>query len=1136
MALELVLGGSGAGKTHMVYEKVISESMKNHSDNYYLIVPDQFTMETQRDIINRHPNRGTMNIDIVSFSRLAYRVFGELGISTLSVLDDTGKMLILRKVIEENKEELTIFKNKVKMFGFTEEIKSTISELYQYGINVEDIDEICGKIKGNNTMKSKLMDLKLVFEKFAEYITRISSDEHKYITKEEILSELCNVVDNSKILKDSTIVLDGFTGFTPIQYKLIEKLLVMAKKVVVTVTLPGLEAEKITATGFEKVKEYELFNMSKNTVNTLIRLAAKNDIKVLKPIVIGEDVVYRLKDNQTLAFLEKNIFRNNRKTMVMQDDSIKIYNAKNPLDEASGVADIIFNLVRDSGGELRYRDIAIVTGDMESYKRPLEEALEANGIPYYIDNKKSLLNNNFVDCIRALLEMIDENFAYEPVFRYLKRGMSNISREDIDVFENYVLGCGIKGVKQYNKNFVKRYRGLADEDLNKCEEIRVRFIEPIMKFKEAIENETVANVTKAIYMFIKENDLYNKLKAYTDEFGDDESEKQEYSQVYRLIMELFDKLVGLLGDEKISLKEYRKILDDGLEEIKVGTIPVVLDQLVVGDIERTRVSGIKILIVMGVNEGIIPKGMGNNGILSQRDRVILKNISVEMAPTARENGFIQKYYLYLNLTKSSKKLILTYSDAFLNGNAKKPSYLVGNIMKMYDGVKVENFEKTYDTDDVFRVISRESAFKIVSLGLRDFDKKMPSNVWKELFSYYLKNPAYKEKIQRAIEGLTFINTEANLDAAIAKAVFGDNVEGSITRIEKYAECAYAHFLAYGLNLVERPVYEIKAVDVGNLYHKAVEVFSNMIKQENIDFADVNDEIREQFVNKSVSEAIMYYGYDSIIDSAKNQYILEKVKKVTDRSAWAICEHIKRGDFKPEQFEVSVGRGRVDRIDTLTMGDNVYIKIIDYKSGSTIFDTEKLINGLQLQLIYYLDNVLENEKRRQPNKNVAPGGVFYFKIKDPFIDYEEKFMDDDAIISEKMLKEYQMTGIFNSAADVMYSLDNNLPKLSGKETSAIIKAGKKEIDIEDTVKKNAMGLSEVNFAKVTSFVKNKAKELTDRIYEGNIDINPYKNKDITACAYCKYNSICTFSKQEFGNYYRKLKKLTKGGEEISNEMD
>ncbi len=1136
MSLELVLGGSGAGKTHMVYEKIIKESTKNHSENYYIIVPDQFTMETQRDIINRHPNQGTMNIDIVSFSRLAYRVFGELGISTLSVLDDTGKMLILRKVIEENKDNLTIFKNKVKMFGFTEEIKSTISELYQYGINVEDIDEICEKIKGNNTMKSKLMDLKLVFEKFAEYVTNISSDEHKYITKEEILSELCSVIENSKELSDSTIVLDGFTGFTPIQYKLIEKLLIMAKKVIITVTMPGSEAIKIASEGFVNIKEHELFNMSKTTVNTLIRLAVKNDIKVLKPVIINEEVVYRLKDNQTLAFLENNIFRNKRKSMLLQDDSISIYSAKNPLEEAEGVATTISNYIRESKGELRYKDIAIVTGDMESYKRPLEEALKATGIPYYIDNKKSLLNNSFVDCIRALLEMVDENFAYEPVFRYLKRGMSNIEREDIDIFENYVLGCGIKGINQYSSNFVKRYRGLSDEELNKCEAIRVKFIEPIIKFKDAIEGENVENITKAIYMFIKENDLYGKLKMYTDEFSDDESEKQEYTQVYRLIMELFDKLVGLLGDEKIALKEYRKILDDGLEEIKVGTIPVVLDQLVVGDIERTRISKIKILIVMGVNEGIIPKGMGNNGILSQRDRMILKNISVDMAPTVRENGFIQKYYLYLTLAKSSKKLVLTYSDAFLNGNAKKPSYLIDNILKMYDGIKVERFEEIYNTDDVFRVISRESAFKLVSSGLRDFDKKTISNMWKELFSFYLKNPDYKEKINRAIEGLTFVNTDAHLDAAIAKTIFGDNVAGSITRIEKYAECAYAHFLAYGLNLVERPVYEIKDMDVGNLYHKAVEVFSNMIKNEDIDFADVSDEIREKYVNKSVSEAIIYYGYDSIVDSAKNQYILEKLRKVTDKSVWAICEHIKRGDFKPEQFEVSVGRGRVDRIDTLTMGDNVYVKIIDYKSGSTVFDTEKLVNGLQLQLVYYLDNVLENEKRRRPDKNVAPGGVFYFSIKDPFIDYEEKFMDDDTLITERILKEYQMTGIFNSAADVMYSLDNNLPSLSGKETSTVIKAGKKEIDIEDTVKKNSMGLSEANFAKVTSFVKKKADELTENIYKGNISINPYKNGDRTACTFCKYNSICTFSKQEFGNYYRKLKKLEESGEDNTNGMD
>ncbi len=1121
MALEIVMGGSGAGKTHKVYEKIIRDSIKNPSENYYLIVPDQFTMETQRDIINRHPHKGSMNIDIVSFSRLAYRVFGELGISSLKVLDDTGKMLILRKVIEANKEQLTVFKNKVKLFGFTEEIKSTISELYQYGINVDDIDEICGRIKGNATMKSKLSDIKLIYGKFAEYVTEISSADSKYITKEEILNELCQVVDESKLLKDSIIVLDGFTGFTPIQYKLISKLLVLTKKVVVTVTISGEEACGCTEAGFLNVKEHELFNMSKTTVNALIRLAVENDIKINKPVIINDSDVYRLKDNEVLSYLEKNLFRGNKGKLSGCSDSLQIYAAVNPLEEAVGVVDRISNIIRESEGRIRYRDIAIVTGDMEGYKRPLEEALRLNGIPYFIDNKKSLLNNNFVDCIRALLEMIDENFTYEPVFRYLKRGMSNLCQDDIDTFENYVLGCGIKGIKQYSNGFTKKYKGLSDEELNRCERIRAEFVKPIEEFKTNIDKKNVRDITKAIYMFIKENNLYEKLQEYTNEFGDDESEKQEYSQVYKLIMELFDKLANLFGDEVISLKEYRRILDDGLEEIKVGTIPVLLDQLVVGDIERTRVSGIKILFVMGVNEGIIPKSAGKIGILSQKDRYILKNISVEMSPTARENGFIQKFYLYLNLTKPSDKLILTYSDSSLSANAKKPSYLIGNIMKMYNDMKIERLEG----DDIMRVVSKESAFRLVTRGLRELDVVEPSDLWKELFSYYSKKPEYRDRIVRAIEGAFYVNTDVKLEGAIARVIFGDNVEGSITRIEKYAACAYAHFLQYGLNLVERPVYEIKAVDVGNIYHKAVEIFSNKLREENINFKTISDEQRENIVSVSVQEAIIYYGYDHLNESAQNQYILEKVKKVASRSAWAICEHIKRGGFEPSQFEVSVGKGRVDRIDILENGDCVYVKIIDYKSGSTVFDTDKLVNGLQMQLIYYLDSVLEKERARCRDKVIVPGGVFYFNIKDPIVDYNESLIDDDSL-NETILKEYQMSGIFNSESEVVLNIDSSIPSLKGRSTSSVIKAGRSEVDVADTVKKNAMGLSSANIDKVTSFVREKVKSLTEAIYEGDISINPYKSGRNTSCDYCKFNSICTFSKQEFDNGYRKLKKYEK----------
>ena len=1084
-------------------------------------------METQRDIVSRHPNNGTMNIDIVSFTRLAYRVFGELGINELSVLDDTGKMLILRKVIEDNRDKLTIFKNKVKMFGFAEEIKSTISELYQYGIDVEDIDEMQKKISGHNMMKSKLADIRVIYDSFTQYVKNISSKEVKYITKEEVLDELCEVINDSNILKDSTVVLDGFTGFTPIQYKLIGHILQMAKKVIITVTMSGEEAEKITAAGFMNIKEQELFNMSKTTVNQLMRLAAENDIKVDKPVIFKDKVVYRLKDNESLSFIENNIFRTGKSKIHACHDNIQIFCAENPIEESYHIANMIANMVRESNGSLRYRDIAIITGDMELYRRPLEDSLTLNNIPYFIDNKKSLLNNNFVECIRALLEMLDENFTYETVFRYLKRGMSSLSSEEIDIFENYVLGCGICGLKQYNNPFRKRYKNLSEEEFIRCEEIRCKFIEPIIVLEEAVNGENVENITKAVYRFIKDNKLYDKLNKYIEEFDDEDTNKQEYAQVYRLVMELFDKLVSLIGKETITLKEYRKILDDGLEEIKVGTIPVLIDQMVVGDIERTRLNNIKVLVVAGVNDGTIPKYSGKSGLLSQSDRNVLKNISVEMSPTSRENGFIQKFYLYLNLTKPKEKLIMTYSAAGLTGSAKRPSYLIDSVTKLFDDLKPVGFEEK-GSINISSVVTKEAAFKLISKGLRDYDSENMGELWKELFSYYTKKEEFSERRRRALEGAFFNNRAGKLDKAVAKVVYGDNIEGSVTRLEKYAECAYAYFLMYGLNLVERQIMEIKPADVGNLYHKAVEVFSNKIKEQGMDFKNIDDETRKKLVDLSVNEAIIYYGYEQITESARNQYILEKVRKVTDKSAWAICEHIKRGKFNPEIFELSLNKGRIDRVDRLELGDNVYIKIIDYKSGSTKFDSEKLVNGLQLQLIYYMDAVLDLEKRNNKGKNIQPGGVFYFNIKDPVIDYEESLLDDD-VYERKLLGEYQMSGVFNSGSDVVWSLDSRIGD-DKRSSSAVFKGRFADIDKEDVVKTDAMGLSTDNFLGLMKYVDSKICDMVEDIKEGKIAANPYKKSQYTSCDYCKYGSVCNFSRQDFNDAYRKLKKIDKGGGE------
>ena len=1122
MGLRFILGPSGSGKTRYIYDELIKRAEENPQKNYIIVVPEQFTMAVQKDIVTLHPRHGVMNIDIVSFNRLAFRIFEELGINRLSILDDTGKTLVLRHVIEDKKKELKLFKDKLKYFGFVEEMKSSISELYQYGIVPDELGDIIANSKGHKSTMMKLEDIRVIYEGFKEYVKNMSGDDKVYITKEEVLSRLCEAVPSSSIIKNSELYLDGFTGFTPVQNRLIQLLMEYSRQVNIALTIDASECSSLTQTGFVDIKEHELFAMSKTTINTLMSLAADKKLKTDSPVIIDMHGKSRFLGNVALEHIERNLFRYKEVKTISADETFSVYVADNPLKEAEFVSDKIASMIMESGGELRYRDIAIVTGDLENARGNLERVLKSNDIPYFMDSKRSLIRNPFVGVIRSILQMAEEDFSYESVFAYLKNEFCSVEVCNVDILENYVLGCGIRGLSQYSKPFTKKYKDMTEDELAKCEKIREQFWQMVSEFFDVeLRGLKVSDISSKIRKFVEKEDLAARLLQHQEIFKEqgEHSLAAEYGQTFDLVMELFDKLDSLLGDEKLTLKEYRRLLDDGFGEIKVGIIPMVMDQVVVGDIQRTRLNSIKVLFVMNVNDGIIPSHGGKPGLLSQSDRTVLKNLNMELSPTLREAGFIQRFYLYLNLTKPSRKLIMTYSLSSHDGNGIRPSYLIGTMKELFEELPIKECKREYVTEGKKGgIITKRGAFDKTIKWIRNYRDEETDLLWRELFSYFCRSDAYRESLDRAIEGAFFTNTDNVLDKAVARALYGDKLSGSITRIENYAACAYAHFLNYGLNLVERPVYEIKPVDIGNIFHEAIELFSREIVDRNLDFSDVSDDMRRCIVDDVVLKVTEKYGGHVLRSTARNEYMIEKIRRVTDRSAWAIIEHIKRGDFRPDDFELKLREGRIDRVDRMTDEDNIYIKVIDYKSGNKTFSPSDVENGLQLQLIYYMDTLVKREKSQHPKMAVHPGGVFYFNIKDPVIDYEESMIDDD-IYDEKLLEQFKMTGAVNSDELVIKGIDRELSDKNKSSNIAKIKYGDIGSDIRAYADAGVM--AEENFNNLIERVKLKINEMTTEIVEGNIAMNPYKKGQYSPCEYCKYKGVCAFDTRHFDNEYRRL---------------
>lgn len=497
MSLQFITGNSGNGKTKYLFNRIVKEAKANPRGNYLVIVPEQFTMQTQRQLVDLSENKAIMNIDVLSFKRLAYRVFDELGITNLTVLEETGKNLVLRKLAAQEADKLGVIGRNLNRIGYISEVKSLLSELVQYNISPEELGRYIASGRLSDTLSDKLKDVLVLYEAFEKFM------QDKYITAEEILNVLSNVAEESAILRKSVIAFDEFTGFTPIQNQLIKKLFVISKKIYVTLTIDCRE-DIFKSRGMQ-----ELFDMPKRTVKSLTEMAAFYGIEVEEPIILDKN--YRLAENEELSFMEQQLFRKRRCSFKKVPKHIHIDCLRDPKQELTKIARRINELVRNEN--LRYRDIAIVTGDVNIYAGYVREIFDKYSIPYFIDATQEILFHPFIEFIRSIPDIAAQHFSADAVFRFLRCGFTELSASEIDVLENYVLACGVRGKSAWDKKWVRLPKHKAGYDLellNQSREYIMELLKPVYQvFSD--KKSTVKDYVLAIYKLIVLLDIPDKL-------------------------------------------------------------------------------------------------------------------------------------------------------------------------------------------------------------------------------------------------------------------------------------------------------------------------------------------------------------------------------------------------------------------------------------------------------------------------------------------------------------------------------------------------------------------------------------------------------------------------------------------------
>lgn len=1097
MPLKFVFGPSGSGKSSYLYQHVIQESMKYPERNYIVLVPEQFTMQTQKDLVMMHERKGIMNIDVLSFARLAYRVFEETGGGGLPVLDDEGKNLILRKIAGDYESELKMLGGHMKKQGYISEVKSVISEFTQYDIGEDEIERVMESAGESSRLYYKLADIRLLYRGFTDYL------REKYITKEELLDVLSREVEKSERLKNSTVVLDGFTGFTPVQDRLLGELMRHCREVIVTVTMDR------RGNPYVYEHPYQLFALSKQMVTSLLQIAKQNKIPVEEPVELYDHVPWRFKEQEALAFLEKHLFRYGAGAYEKEQEQVKLHLAKNPREEAYAVAEQVRRMMRED--RYRLRDIGVIVSDMDVYADHLKQAFIKYDIPFFMDHKRSILLNSFVEYIRSVLHMAEQSFSYESVFRFLRTNLAGFTYEEIDELENYVIGLGIKGYKHWQEKWTRKLRGMAQEDLDKMNHYRRQLVEKVdgLIYVLRQRRKTVADITRAIYEFMVQENLQVRLAEQEELFRakGELALAREYAQIYRIVIELFDKFVELLGDEQVSLSEYCKLLDAGLEEARVGVIPPEVDQVVIGDMQRTRLKDIKALLFAGANDVYLPGALLRTGLLSELDREKFAREKLTLSAGGKEKAYVQKFYLYLNLTKPSEKLDIYYSKVSADGKSVRPSYLIQELQKLFPKLKVRDEERYLKEQELTENIGFDRM-------IREFVQKRheTDGAWCELYNWYKKNPKWQEKVERFLEAGYYRKPLDALTEEAAKRLYGEEFETSITRMERFAVCAFSHFLTYGLGLREREEYDFQAADLGNVCHRALERFSYKVEQEAGDWLKLTEEKRKQYVEESVEEAIADYGNSILYSSSRNAYLIVRMKRMLEKTVWALTKQLAAGDFKPSAYELRFANGKIDRVDTCEDGDCVYVKVIDYKTGSKSFDVTALYHGLQLQLMVYMDAALQLEQKKHPEKEILPAGVFYYRIQDPLIDRPKEGEEQESI-----LKELKPDGMISLEKEVLEHLDHCMV---GESSVIPVKYNK-----NGSLSKSSKAASAQDFYLMMKYAVNKVEEIRQKILSGDVKVNPYRRGTETSCDYCSYRQICGFDTKMEGYRYRELEAMS-----------
>jgi len=1108
--VQFILGKPGTGKTTFCHQEIAAKQDDNASNSLILIVPEQFSFQSEKALISATSGRGLWRAQVLSFHRLSYYVFGKTGGIEKKILEDSGKHMLLRKIIGENKKRLVYFKSGQEKKGFVEALSSSITEFYQYGIEPDEILARADAQTATN-LRLKLLDLHLIYKEYKNYL------EKEYISSDEILDILAQKIPHADFLRGAEIWLDGFKSFTPQEKTILSALISVAGCVKITLCV-DVDESNAKQGGFEK---FDAFYEAKDTMRQINEMAESLGAKVDTAIMLHKPMRYQ--NAPDIAFLCDNFLGFSNRVYTELPKNIRIFSTENVHEEIATCAKTVAMLTRDRGH--RYCDIGVVAADLGRYEKYMSAIFSQYDIPVFVDARREIMGHPLVELIFAALEVLATNWQYEAVFRLLRCAMSPIDRQEVDLLENYVLAYNIRG-----RAWLDGFEFSDDAEFANTLRAKVaELMSPMFTVGSPRKAHRVRDVASALYQFLESNGIDQILASSIADAqmrGDNEALRQ-HEQIWGKTIGTLDKLVEILGESSETIGDFAKILEEGMADL--GLAPPSLDQLVVGDLRRSRFGELKALIVLGANEGLLPSRPETSGLLDDTDRSILAGDGMKLAKDHIAKIYEEQFLIYANFAKPREYLAISYHNGDLEGSASTPTRLIERIAELFPRISITRIDEI-PQGSVARIAAPRVVFGDMAVSMATGQL---SPIYADAHDFFRGKPEFAAKLRNIEEAAAFSASTHALSRSTTRGLYGRNMRSSVSKLERYINCPFSYFVEYNLEARPRRIYEATPVDMGNIYHDILSQFGSMIQQVG-NFNDIDEGVVAEMVDAAIEQTFTNPQNKILESSGKYKHYAQRMRQISRISAEVLARHLQSGDFALAFNEVafsdftkndsglSLGSieipldhasmlldGRIDRVDIGEIQGDEYVKIIDYKSGQRQFSLSEVFHGLDMQLLIYLYAFIQKlSEARGGNfsSKILPAAAFYFNLLNPVVAYGQGFKDNPDAIKDEILKNFKMSGIVLEEGDVIYAMDRDLDK-----SSQIIPVSLKKGSTRDelSLKKESTTISSEGFFALMNHVLSTAQKAGQEILSGNIAIEPAKHRDKQSCRYCDYRSICKF---------------------------